>query len=155
MIDHVDNQSGVACISLHKKEEMGRRILVIEPLLTLREILSLYLQKAGHQVVLFEDYEAAVQALPQFRAEPPDVAFVAVRTEVPRSVQVLIKLRELSAEARLIMMIAREESQRLAVQRIRETSQAIVLLRPFRMCDMLSLVWAPTQESNVWPKEGR
>ena len=154
MTDHRHTQSEQARIFLNKKGESptGKRILIVEPSPTLRQILLIYLQEAGHQLVLFEDYEAAVQALPRFRAEPPDVAFVAVRTEVPQSVQVLMKLRAMSAEVRLIMMIAQEDGQRLGVQRIRETIQAILLLKPFRVRDVLSLVGMSTQESSVWSK---
>ncbi|MBV9690724.1 MAG: response regulator [Ktedonobacteraceae bacterium] len=140
MTGHIYNQSEAACVPLHKKEGMGKRILVVEPSPTLRRIFSVYLREAGHQVVLFENYEAAVQGLPRFQAEPPDVAFVALRTSVPQSVQVLMRLRVLSSEARLIMMVIREESQHPGVQRIKESMQAILLLKPFRIRDMLALV---------------
>jgi DNA-binding response OmpR family regulator len=100
------------------------------------------LQRQEHQVVLFEDYQAAVQALPRFQSHPPDLAFVAVSVTSAKSVQVLMKLRAMYAQTRLIMMTTQEESQHLTVQRLRDTIQAIPLLKPFSIRDVLALVAA-------------
>ncbi|MBV9691760.1 MAG: response regulator [Ktedonobacteraceae bacterium] len=119
---------------------MGKRILVVEPSPTLRGILEMELQRQQHQVVLFENYAAAVQAFPRFQTEPPDVALVALDSESAESVQVVMRLRAMFAQTLLIMMTIQEEGQQLIVQRIRGTIQAILLIKPFSIKDVLRLV---------------
>jgi DNA-binding response OmpR family regulator len=125
---------------------MGKRILVIEPSPTLRAILLMYFEKEGHQVVLFEDYGMATQALPRFQAEPPELAFVALHATRPESSQFATALRQQYAWVRLVLLVVQEESSQLAVQRLVETTRAIVLLKPFSIRDVLNLLASSMQD---------
>ncbi len=122
---------------------MGKRILVIEPSRPIRAIFALKVQRFGHQVVIFKDYEAALAALPRFHQYPPDLAFVALHAQRPEGAEALMRLRFLCPQTRLIMMLAQQESSTLAVQRLAGNVLAVPMLKPFRMRDLLSLVAAP------------
>ncbi|MBV9690386.1 MAG: hypothetical protein JO202_11850 [Ktedonobacteraceae bacterium] len=119
---------------------MSKRILVIEPSPTLRAILVLYFERDGHQVALFEDYEAAVQALPHFQAEPPDLAFVALDSRRPACFRILTLLRQYYGWTKLIVMLAQEESKQLGMQNQLRAVRAIALLKPFSIKEVLALV---------------
>ncbi|MBV8822865.1 MAG: response regulator, partial [Ktedonobacteraceae bacterium] len=104
---------------------MGKRILVVEPSPTLRAILLMYFERDGHQVVLFEDYQAATQALPRFQAEPPELAFVALHADRPESFHLVTALRQQYAWVQLVLLIMQQDSSQFGVQRLVETTQAI------------------------------
>ncbi|MBV9021673.1 MAG: response regulator [Ktedonobacteraceae bacterium] len=127
---------------------MGKRILVVEPSPTLRAILLMYFERDGHQVVLFENYQAATQALPRFQAEPPELAFVALHADRPESFDLVRALRQQYAWVRLVLLLMQEESNQFAVQRLVETTQAIALLKPFSIKDVLNLVASSLQSEH-------
>jgi DNA-binding response OmpR family regulator len=130
---------------------MGKRILVVEPSPTLRAILLMYFERDGHQTVLFEDYEAAVQALPRFQAEPPELAFVALDARHPASFRFLTPFRELYAHTKLMVMVPQEESGQLDVQNLLQAVQAIPLLKPFSIRDVLNLLADVVSETSTIP----
>ncbi|MBV9020328.1 MAG: response regulator [Ktedonobacteraceae bacterium] len=119
---------------------VGKRILVIEPSRTIRAIFTLNVRPSGHHVVIFQDYEAALAALPRFREPPPDIAFVAVHTNRPASAQALMQLSALCPQTRLIMMITQEENTNFTVQRLASATLAVPLVKPFRIRDVLALI---------------
>jgi len=119
---------------------VGKRILVIEPSRTIRAIFTLNVRPSGHQVVIFQNYEAALAALPRFREPPPDIAFVAVHTNRPESAQALMQLSALCPQTRLIMMITQEENTNFTVQRLASATLAVPLVKPFRIRDVLALI---------------
>ncbi|MBV9688886.1 MAG: response regulator [Ktedonobacteraceae bacterium] len=119
---------------------MGKRILVLETSPTLQAIFMMYLEREGHHVVLLDDYEVATQELPRFQQAPPDLAFVALRADRPESFHLATALRQQYPQVRLVLLIMREESSQVAVQRLIETTQAMVLLKPFSIKDVLALV---------------
>ncbi|MBV8694280.1 MAG: hypothetical protein JO183_02200 [Ktedonobacteraceae bacterium] len=119
---------------------MGKRILVIEPSPTLRAIFAMYFERDEHQFVQFEDYETAIQAQPRFQAEPPELAFVALDARCPASFHSLSRVRGLYAQTKLIVMVAQEESDRLDVQNLLRMTQAIPLLKPFSIREVLNLL---------------
>ncbi|MBV9688111.1 MAG: hypothetical protein JO202_00200 [Ktedonobacteraceae bacterium] len=45
---------------------MSKRLLLIEPSPTRRAILLMYFEREGHQTMLLEDEEIAVEALPRY-----------------------------------------------------------------------------------------
>ncbi|MBV9692038.1 MAG: response regulator [Ktedonobacteraceae bacterium] len=122
---------------------MSKRILVIEPSRTIRAIFALKVQQVGHQVAIFKDYERALAALPRFREQPPDLAFVALHADRPESAQALMRLRVLCPHTTLVMMTTQEDSKKLVVQRIAGAVLAVPLLKPFRVRDVLALLAAP------------
>ncbi|MBV8821508.1 MAG: response regulator [Chloroflexi bacterium] len=128
---------------------MGKRILVIEPSRTIRAILSIYLQQVGHQVMLFKDYEAATQALIRFQTEPPNMAFVALHTNRLESTRIVGLLRRLYAQTTIVIMTAQEDSKQYAVQHLMQVTQAIPLLKPFWIQEVLALVAASEQNAPV------
>ncbi|MBV8822854.1 MAG: hypothetical protein JO123_08690 [Ktedonobacteraceae bacterium] len=119
---------------------VGKRILVIEPSRTIRAIFTLNVRPSGHHVVIFQDYEAALAALPRFQEPPPDIAFVAVHTNRPESAQALMQLSALCPQTRLIMMITQEENTNFTVQRLASATLAVPLVKPFRIRDVLALI---------------
>jgi len=119
---------------------VGKRILVIEPSRTIRAIFTLNVRPSGHHVVIFQDYEAALAALPRFQEPPPDIAFVAVHANRPESAQALMQLSALCPQTRLIMMITQQESTTFAVQRLASATLAVPLVKPFRIRDVLALI---------------
>ncbi|MBV8693983.1 MAG: response regulator [Chloroflexi bacterium] len=123
----------------------GKRILVIEPSRTIRGFLAVYLQEAGHQLIMFEDYQTPAQMLPAFQAQPPELAFVALRTTRAESFRIIDLLRRQFTHMTLIIMMAQEESREYAVQRLLDTAQAVPLLKPFRIKDVFSLIAAAGQ----------
>ncbi|MBV9708922.1 MAG: response regulator [Chloroflexi bacterium] len=130
---------------------MGKRILVVEPSPTLRAILQMYFERDGHQVALFEDYQAAAQALPRFQIEPPELAFVALHANRPESFDLVRALRQQYAWVRLVLLIMQEESNQFAVERLVETTQAFALLKPFSIKDVLALVATSVLDTDVAP----
>ncbi|MBV9706956.1 MAG: response regulator [Chloroflexi bacterium] len=127
---------------------MGKRILVVEPSPTLRSILLMYFEQQGHQVVLFEDYQAATQGLPRFQTEPPELAFVALHANRPESFHFVTVLRQQFAWVRLVLLLMQEENSQFAVQRLVETTQAIALLKPFSIKQVLNLVASSLQSEH-------
>ncbi|MBV9020762.1 MAG: response regulator, partial [Ktedonobacteraceae bacterium] len=107
---------------------VGKRILVIEPSRTIRAIFTLNVRPSGHHVVIFQDYEAALAALPRFQEPPPDIAFVAVHANRPESAQALMQLSALCPQTRLIMMITQEENTNFTVQRLASATLAVPLV---------------------------
>jgi DNA-binding response OmpR family regulator len=132
---------------------MGKRILVIEPSPTLRAILMMYFDREGHQVVLFEDYEAAAQALPRFQAEPPDLVFIALRVDQPDTLQLATLLRQQDAQMTLVLMPPQEESSQVAIQRLAQATRSILLPKPFSIRDVLNLLAASGQASTTLPND--
>ncbi|MBV9688108.1 MAG: response regulator [Ktedonobacteraceae bacterium] len=122
------------------RSTIGKRILVIEPSRTIRAIFALHVRQMGHQVVIFQDYEAALAALPRFGQQPPDIAFVALHTERPASGQALMQLRVLCPRTRLVMMVTQQESTKFAVERLANAVLAVPLVKPFRIRDVLALL---------------
>jgi CheY-like chemotaxis protein len=113
---------------------------MIEPSPTLRAIFAMYFQRDEHQLVFFEDYEDAAQAFPRLYGTPPDFAFVALDVHRPESFRVTELLRQHYAQTPLIVVIAQEESSQLTVQHLVQTTQAIVLPKPFSIRDVLNLL---------------
>ncbi|MBV9020269.1 MAG: hypothetical protein JOZ71_06095, partial [Ktedonobacteraceae bacterium] len=58
----------------------------------------------------------------------------------PVSLRSLTRLRELYAQTKLIVMVAREESDQLDVQNLLRMTQAIALLKPFSIREVLNLL---------------
>ena len=126
----------------------GKRILVIEPSRPIRGILAVYLQEAGHQLVMFEDYQTPAQRLPAFQAQPPELAFVALHTTRPESFRIIEMLRRQFTQMTLIIMMAQEESRKYAVQWLLYATEATPLLKPFHIKDVFCLIAAAGQATS-------
>ncbi|MBV8821658.1 MAG: hypothetical protein JO123_02580, partial [Ktedonobacteraceae bacterium] len=57
-------------------------------------------------------------------------------------------LRQQYAWVRLVLLLMQEESNQFAVQRLVETTQAIALLKPFSIKDVLNLVASSLQSEH-------
>jgi DNA-binding response OmpR family regulator len=134
---------------------MSKRILMIEPSPTLRAIFAMYFQRNGHQLVLFEDYEDAAQALASFSGPPPDLAFVALDVHRPQSVRVTELVREHYAQIPLIVLIAQEQSSQSTVQQLVQATHALVLPKPFSIRDVLDLLAECGQVTSLVPSRAR
>ena len=123
---------------------MNRRVLVIEPSRTIRTLLEIYLQRNGHQAVIFASYAEAGYALtlPQFRAYSPEVVFIAIHASQPESHRLIEELKQRYAHTftRIVVMVTQEGSDHQQVRRLAEDKQMILLLKPFRIQDALALV---------------
>ncbi len=130
---------------------MSKRILMVEPSPTLRAIFATYFQRDEHQLVLFEDYEDAAQALPRFHSTPPDLAFVALSVHRPESFRVTELVRQQYAQIPLNVLIAQEENGQSTVQHLVQTTHAIVLPKPFSIRDVLDLLAECGQVTSLAP----
>ncbi len=126
---------------------MNRRVLVVEPSRTMRKLLEIYLQQSGHQVALFASYAEAGFALtlPQFRTNPPEVAFVSMNTSWPESYRFIEELRQRprGAFTKIVVMVTQEEHTHPKLQRLLQDGQVIALIKPFRVQDALALASTP------------
>jgi len=127
---------------------MNRRVLVVEPARTIRTLLEIFLQRDGHQAMIFASYGEARYALtlPQFRTYSPEVVFVAVHTSQLESHRLIEELRRRYTHTftRIVAMVAQEESEHHQMRRLAQDEQIILLLKPFRIQDALALVSAFT-----------
>jgi DNA-binding response OmpR family regulator len=130
----------------------GKRILVIEPSRTVRGILAVYLQEAGHQLVMFEDYQTPVQRLPAFQAQPPELAFVALHTARPESFRIIELVRRQFTHMTLIIMMAQEASREYTVRWLLYANEATPLLKPFHIKDVFYLIAAAGQTTPSGPR---
>jgi len=123
---------------------MGKQVMVIEPSRTTRKLLEIFLQRDGHPAVLFDDYAKAIKALslPGFQIQPPDLVFVALHPDVKDSYRLLAYLRRQRSYANttIIAMITQEESTHIELQSVVQAAQAITLIKPVRIQDVLTLV---------------
>ncbi len=124
---------------------MSKRILVVEPSPTLRNIFRIYLEDQGHQVVLFEDYQGATQALPHFQTDPPELAFIALHAPRLESFQFATAFRQQYGWVRLVLLIMQEESTQFAVQHLLEATRATALLKPLSIKQVLNLAASSLQ----------
>ena len=126
---------------------MGRRVLVVEPSRTIRKLLEIYLQQCGHQVALFSSYAEASFALslPEFRTNPPEVAFVAMNTSWSDSYRFIDELMQQprGAFTKIVVIVMQEELTHPKLQPLLQDQRIVPLIRPFRVQDMLALASTP------------
>ncbi|MBV9690412.1 MAG: hypothetical protein JO202_11980 [Ktedonobacteraceae bacterium] len=68
------------------------------------------------------------------------MAFAALHADRPESFHLVRAVRQQYILVRLVVLIMKEESNQFAVQHLVETTQAIALLKPFSIKDVLALV---------------
>ncbi len=136
---------------------MGKRVMVIEPNGILRKFLDLCIQRDGHDVKVFANYELALNAfaLPTFQAHPPDLVFIAVYPIQPKSYSVIAHLRSQFPYARttVVAMVAQEDTTYQEVKSLVQVTQTILLLKPYQVQDVLALVTTPGQSVSVKQKQ--
>lgn len=123
---------------------MGKLVLVIEPSRTIRTLLEIYLQREGHQPLIFASYAEARYALtlPQFRAYSPEVVFIAMHVSQPESHRLIqeLRLRYVHTFTRIVVMVTQEESNHHLMHHLAQDGQISLLFKPFRIQDALALV---------------
>ncbi len=70
---------------------MGNRILIADDEIEIRQLLRLYLEKDGHQIIEAED---GLQALELYRNEKPDMALLDIMMPKLNGYQTMQKIRE-------------------------------------------------------------
>ncbi|MBV9230869.1 MAG: response regulator [Chloroflexi bacterium] len=118
---------------------MSKYILVIEPSRILRNILGVHLQLAGHAVMTFSTYGLTREALSVFQRQPPDLIFVALHLSQPESCTLLGRVRMDYPNATLAALVMPEEHEHRTLQTALQETQAIVLLKPFKIQEVLAL----------------
>jgi DNA-binding response OmpR family regulator len=131
---------------------MSTSILVVEPSRTIRTLLDIYFQRDGHQVTVFASYAEAQYALslPQFKRFSPAAIFLALHVSHPESYRLLEDLRWRYAHTftRIVVMVVQEERDHHKVRSLAQDEHLVLLLKPFRVQDMLALVAAPAALSS-------
>jgi len=124
---------------------MPKRILIIEPSRTIRTLLTIYFQRAGHLTIALPDYTTARQVIPTFRDEPPNMAFVAVHPTQMQSYRVLGHLRRLRVRVgtTIVALVSQDESTNIQLRFTLQMVGAVTLLKPFRIQDAMALVAPP------------
>ena len=126
---------------------MSKSVLVVEPSRTIRTLLDIYFQRAGHQVLVFASYAEAKYALtlPQFKTYSPEVIFIALHASHPESHRLLEDLRWRYARTftRIVVMVIQEERDHHKVHQLAQDEHIVLLLKPFRVQDALALALAP------------
>ena len=118
---------------------MSKYIVVIEPSRTIRNILGVHLQIAGHTVMGFSTYELTSQALSVFQRQPPDLVFVALHLSQPDSCTLLKRMRMHYPNAALVALVMPEERAHRTIQTALQETHAVALIKPFRIQDVLAL----------------
>ena len=118
---------------------MSKYILVIEPSRTIRNILGVHLQIAGHTVMAFSIYSLTSEALSIFQSQPPDLVLVALHLSQPDSCTLLKRVRTHYPNAALVALVMPEESEHRTIQTALRETHAVVLIKPFRIQDVLAL----------------
>ncbi len=126
---------------------MGKRLLVIEPSLTIRTLLDIYLRGNGNQLTIFADYADALHALalPSIQTQPPELVLVRLRPSQEESYRVIAYLRQQPCYVRtkIVGLIAQEDEGHRQFQRLVREAQVVALINPFRIQNLLALVAAP------------
>jgi CheY-like chemotaxis protein len=126
---------------------MGRRLLVIEPSLTIRTLLDIYLHRNGNQLTIFADYADALHALvlPSIQAQPPELVLIRLRPAQEESYRLIEYLRQQPCyvHTKIVGLIAQEDEGHRQFQRLVREAQVVALINPFRIQNLLALVAEP------------
>jgi CheY-like chemotaxis protein len=126
---------------------MGRRLLVIEPSLTIRTLLDVYLRRNGNQLTICADYADALHALalPSLQAQPPELVLIRLRPSQEESYRVVeyLKQQPCYVRTKIVGLIAQEDEGHRQFQHLVREAQVVTLINPFRIQDLLALVAAP------------
>ena len=114
-------------------------IVVVEPSRIMRKLLEAHFQLAGHCVVTFEHYTDALHTLPRYPAQAPGLAFVAVHARIPESTRLLQCLRQLHPHMPIAAITTQEDSIQHTVQKVVQETNAVLVITPFRIEDVLTL----------------
>jgi CheY-like chemotaxis protein len=124
---------------------MGKRLLVIEPSLTIRTLLDIYLRRNGNQLTIFADYDEALQALalPFLQAQPPHLVLMRLRPSQQESHQVIEYLRQRPyyAHTKIVGLVAQEDEGHRQFERLIREAQVVTLINPFHIQHLMELVY--------------
>jgi DNA-binding response OmpR family regulator len=121
---------------------MSKRVLVIDASRVIRTLLHIYLQQAGHQVLVCSNPQEAFEVLLAL-PEAPDLLFMALHSSLKGEHELIrfVKGRSKYAQTHLIGMVLPEEQAH--IQRRLKEIHLTYLLKPFHIQEALSLVSAP------------
>lgn len=115
---------------------MGEKILVVEDELSIQEVVSLYLRRAGFQVFAVSDGQKAMDYLEE---QPPDLVILDLMLPKVNGLEITSWLRS-KGDIPIIMLTARrEESDRIAGL---EMGADDYVVKPFSPQDLVSRVRA-------------
>ena len=135
---HLESMSTVPLSKqLSQISTMPHRVLVIEPLQTIREILSLHLAKAGYDVVMADDPVTGGRIL---LADTPDLVICDVNLPYMTGLELLAAIRadDAISNVPVVFLTAREDAE--TYQRARSLRVNGYLNKPVRHEDLLAVI---------------
>ena len=111
------------------------KILVVDDSAMSRRILRRVLEAAGHQILEAED---GLLALERYLLERPDLVLLDMTMRGMHGLDVLSKLREVDAQARVI--VATADIQRSTREMVAAAGSSGFLMKPFEAEHVLSVV---------------
>lgn len=121
---------------------MSKRVLVIEPSRTIRTLMSITLQNVGHRVLVCPTSQEALKVLADL-ADVPDIIFLAVHLEKHDDYAVIRSVKEHTPYIHTTLVVMVLEEEQATVRHHLRKIPIHVLVKPFRIEDVLTLVSAP------------
>lgn len=126
-------------------DKPSKRVLVIDLSRTIRTLILMTCHQHKHQSMAFASYEEAMERLPLLCELPPDLAFLALRSDYQeQGRQVAQRMRQLyGMRPTLIAMIGREEQYHRHLQQTVLAHTMYTLVKPFLIQDVVAPLNAP------------
>lgn len=118
------------------------KILTVDDSNLSRRALRSILEPAGHQVIEAAD---GLTAIEQYFLEKPDLVLLDLIMTGMLGYEVLVKIREIDAEARII--VATADLQRFTKAEVEAAGAKAVIHKPFKASIVLETVHAALQET--------
>jgi two-component system chemotaxis response regulator CheY len=118
-----------------REDRMGSKVLVVDDSLMSRRIVRGYLESEGHEVTEAKD---GLEALELYSVKKPDLVLLDMVMVGMYGIQVLEKLRQIDAKARVIVTTAdiQNSTRELAVQ----AGSSGFVTKPIKKDELLGLV---------------
>lgn len=130
-------------------DKLSKRVMVIDLSRTIRTLILMTCHQHEHQSMAFASHEEAMERLPLLCEQPPDLAFVSLRSDYQeQGRQVVQRIRQLyGMKPTLIAMIGREEQYHRHLQQTVLTHAMHTLIKPFLIQDVVALLNTPLAQS--------
>lgn len=120
---------------------MSKRILVVDPSMTIQAVLSTCFDNAGHRVITCSTIQEALNTLASLYYAP-DMIFLAMDRE-KEAYKVIAYIKEHEAYAITCIVGMGKQEEQAGLQRTLSASRMSYLVKPFHMQDVMALVSAP------------
>lgn len=127
----------------------SKRVLVIDLSRTIRTLILMTCHQHEHQSIALVNYEQAMERLPLLCEQPPDMAFLSLRSDYQeQGRQVAQRIRQLyGMRPTLVAMIGREEQYHRHLQQTVLAHTMHTLIKPFLIQDVVAMLNAPFPSS--------